>query len=259
MFMASSFRSTCSSQREEPPVELANAGCGRPLLLICDHASNTIPPALEGLGLPPGELARHIAWDIGAAQLTRLLAFRLGACAVLSKVSRLVIDCNRPLGHPSSICSESDGTGVPGNRQLSEAAAAARADAYFRPYHNAVSRELERLERRGKCTVVVAIHSFTPVMRGCRRPWEVGILWNADGRLAEPLMTRLRAAGGLTVGDNEPYSGRFLNYSTDRHGGAHGRPHVSVEVRQDQLADEGGIRRWAALLADCLVPVLAAV
>ncbi len=238
-------------------VELVDAEAEAPLLIICDHASNRIPPHMGRLGLPPAELGRHIAWDIGAASVCRRLVCRLGATAVMSTVSRLVIDCNRPPGHPTSICSVSDGTTVPGNQDLSSAEVASRTRRYFRPYHEAIRTQLNRLEKGGDTAMLVAIHSFTPVLGGQARPWEVGILWNRDPRLALPLIDALRADCGYNVGDNEPYSGRNSNYTVDLHGDAYGRPHVSIEIRQDQISDEAGAQYWGDLLAELLACRLA--
>jgi len=226
------------------------------LLLCCDHASHHVPPALGQLGLPPEELTRHIGWDIGAAAVAQGLSRRLKATAVLSGVSRLVIDCNRPLGHPTSICAESDGTLVPGNQALSAEDRAGRA-AWYHPYHAALAGQLDRLEQAGGVAALIAIHSFTPHMGGNARPWHVGVLWNRDPRLAVPLIEALRRRGDLVVGDNEPYSGRLANHTVDTHGGAQGRPHVSIEIRQDLLAAAAGIGRWVALLAELLPPILA--
>lgn len=241
-----------------PPVEVLAPRAAEPSLIVCDHASNQVPGRLSGLGLPRDALNRHIAWDIGAATVARRLAARLGTTAVLSGVSRLVIDCNRPLGHPTSICATSDGTLVPGNHALESAQIRQRAAAYFYPYHGAISTHLGRIEEAGAgVAALIAVHSFTPAMNGQRRPWHVGILWNKDPRLALPLIEALRAGGDLVVGDNQPYSGRDSNYTVDVHGGAYGRPHVSIEIRQDQLGDDAMADRWGDRLADLLLPLLA--
>lgn len=227
----------------------------RPLLLVCDHASARVPAGLNDLGLPSQELYRHIGWDIGAAAVTRRLAEILSVPAILSTVSRLVIDCNRRLGHPTSIPETSDGTWIPANQALTPAAIEQRAMRYFHPYHRAIEHHLESLERGGTPASIIAIHSFTPVMDGFVRPWEAGVLWNEDGRLALPLMQALRQHG-LCVGDNEPYSGRTANYTVDTHGGDYGRLHVSIEIRQDLIADEVGAIRWAKLLGEVMPLIL---
>lgn len=250
--------SGAGSNGEIPPVEVRNPDAANRCLVVCDHASNRVPPRLGGLGLSPDALVRHIAWDIGAAAVARRLAARLDATAVLSRVSRLVIDCNRPLGHETSICETSDGTGVPGNRRLDESGVRQRATDYFYPYHGAISTQLGRIEADGSGTAaIVAVHSFTPRMNGRARPWHVGVLWNRDPRLAVPLIDALKADPDLVVGDNRPYSGRKANYTVDLHGGSCGRPHVSIEIRQDLLADDGMAADWGDRLADIMIPLLA--
>ncbi len=241
-----------------PPVEVLAPRAAGPSLVVCDHASNRVPGRLADLGLTRQALGRHIAWDIGAAAVARRLACRLGATAILSGVSRLVIDCNRPLGHPTSICATSDGTVVPGNQALEDEHIHRRAADYFYPYHGAISTHLGRIEAvRAEVAAVIAVHSFTPLMAGQARPWHVGVLWNRDPRLAVPLIEALRASGDWVVGDNQPYSGRDCNYTVDLHGGAAGRPHVSIEIRQDQLAADAMADRWGDRLADLLIPLLA--
>jgi len=239
-------------------VELVGNEATAPLLIVCDHASNHVPAGLAALGLPAAELARHIAWDIGAATVARHLAGLLGAAAVLSRVSRLVIDCNRSLDSETLICPVSDGTVVPGNQHLPDRVTTLRVQCCYQPYHAAIAAQLERLERGGAVASVIAIHSFTPAMcDGVPRPWQVGVLWNRDPRLAVPAIDGLRERGGLCVGDNQPYSGRTANYTLDTHGAAPGRPHVSFELRQDEVADTPSARRWAARLAEVLTPILA--
>ena len=240
-----------------PPFEIARGAKDARLLVICDHASAAIPADLGDLGVAPDMRYAHIAWDIGAAAVTRLLARRLACPAVLSGASRLVVDCNRPLGHPQSMPACSAGVPIPGNRHLDEAEIAARAEAWFTPYHRAVEAEVARLRRNGGVPAVISIHSFTPVMEGFERPWHVGVLWNRDPRLAEPALRGLSRRGDLVVGDNQPYSGRTMNYSLDIHAGAAGLPHVSFELRQDLLTGAADAERWADLLADVLAPSLA--
>ncbi|MDR3437494.1 N-formylglutamate amidohydrolase [Telmatospirillum sp.] len=244
--------------QENGPVEVFGADRGVPILVVCDHASNNVPEDLNDLGLSTEALGRHIGWDIGAAVVARRLADRLGVTALLSRVSRLVIDCNRPLGHPTSIPRISDGTDIPGNATLTDREEKLRADAYFHPYHRAISHQLDRLDAQSaEATALVAIHSFTPAMNGSARPWHVGVLWNRDPRLAVPLIGALGAAGDLVVGDNQPYSGRDSNYTVDVHGEAFGRAHVSIEIRQDLIADDAGARQWGDRLAEILTPLLA--
>ena len=235
---------TLLGKDDPPPVEVVNPDGAAPFVFLCDHASNRVPRALDNLGLPPAELDRHIAWDIGAAAITRRLAAHFDAPAVLAGYSRLVIDCNRRLEDEQSILGSSDGTAVPGNRDLAERDAAARVEACFRPYHRACAAALDRVEARGGVPPVVMMHSFTPAMNGTRRPWHAGVLWDGeDGRMALPLLRALRARNGLHVGDNEPYSGTSHHgYTMPAHAARHGRANVQIEVRQDLVADEPGHR-----------------
>jgi len=217
-----------------------------PFLITCDHAGRLLPRSLGSLGLPESELSRHIAWDIGAAGVARRLAAELGAFAILQTYSRLVIDCNRPLGVPSSIATLSEDTEIPGNRDIGPEEAERRARAIFTPYHDRIRKELERRERAGKPTVLVAMHSFTPSYQGVARPWHVGILYNRDARLAHALLGLLRRDPGLEVGDNEPYAvSDTSDYGVIEHGERRGIPHVEIEIRQDLLSDEAGQMGWA--------------
>ncbi len=238
---------------DEPPVyEFLNPEGAAPVLLICDHASPTIPAALGNLGLAADVLSGHIAWDIGAGAVTRRLAARLDAPALLAGYSRLVVDCNRQPGDPESVPEVSDGVAIPGNRGLRERERAGRVETFFRPYHDAVSNALARLWRRGTAPALISVHSFTPSIDGADRTWDVGVLWNRDARLAAPLIERLGAWGDLCVGDNKPYSGLEVAYSIDLHGGAAGLPNCVVEIRQDHVRTAEGAERWAGILGDVL-------
>jgi len=242
---------------DEPrPFELFNGAGAAPVLLLCDHATRFIPRALESLGLDEAALTRHIAWDIGIAEVTRQLARRLDAPAVLSHFSRLIVDPNRPLDNPTLMPEISDGTVVPGNRALDEAARTARVETFFRPYHGAIAAQIDAMVEKGRTPVLVSMHSFTPIMHGLPRPWQIGILWNRDPRLPRPLMDRLRA-DGLTVGDNEPYSGADGHgYTQHTHGDRRGLANVLIEVRQDLIDTQHGAAEWAERLATALESVL---
>lgn len=243
---------------DPPPFEIVNPDGATRLVLIADHAGHAIPRRLGSLGLGAAELARHIAWDIGIADVTRRLARRMDAPAVLGGYSRLVIDCNRRIDDPTSIAQESDGVPVPGNRGLSAPERAERAAALFEPYHQAVDRVIEGRRRAGLLPAIISMHSFTPVMNGFERPWHIGILWNRDPRLPVPLLKRLAAEQGLCVGDNEPYTGRDRHgYSIYRHGEDLGLPHVLIEVRQDLIDTHHGAEAWAVRLAAVFTDVLA--
>ena len=241
---------------EPAPFEVFNEGGRAPIVLLCDHASRFVPRALDNLGLSEAELSRHIAWDIGIADVTRDLATRLNAPAVLSHFSRLVVDPNRALDDPTLVPQLSDGVIVPANRNLPAADRQARIEAFHRPYHDAVARVLDTLAARGPAPALISMHSFTPVMKGVERPWQIGILWNRDARLPAPLMERLRAEG-LTVGDNEPYSGRDNHgHTLHVHAEPRGLANVLIEVRQDLIDTHHGAAEWAARLHRALADVL---
>ena len=220
-------------------------------VLVCDHASNAVPAHMERLGLDQSELDRHIGWDIGAAMVTRSLSALLDSPAYLSGYSRLVVDCNRPVGSPTAMPPVSDGTVVPANQSISPEEAAARTDAFFRPYHDAIAACLDRAIGFGAVPILVAIHSFTPIFDGFQRPWEVGLLYEHDDRLVQPLKDALGALRpGLTIGDNEPYAiVGPSDYSIPVHGQGRGLPHIEIELRQDLIATQEGAQAWAETLA----------
>lgn len=238
------------------PFEAFNTQGAAPLLLVCDHATRLLARGLGTLGLSEAELARHIAWDIGIAEVTRGLARRLDAPAVLSRFSRLAIDPNRALDDPTLIPEISDGVVIPGNQDLAPGDIRARIDSFHRPYHQAIEGALDELVARGPAPAVVSMHSFTPVIKGVERPWHVGILWDADPRLSRPLMARLRAQG-LTVGDNEPYTARDGHgYTLFEHAAERGLAHVLIELRQDLIDTHHGAAAWTDRLADSLRVVM---
>lgn len=242
---------------DEPPAfEVLNAEGKAPLLLVCDHASRAIPAALGNLGLDAAALARHIAWDIGAAELTRRLAARLDAPAVLAGYSRLVIDVNRQPGDPQSIVAVSDGTVIPGNADLDVAEQEARAEAFLWPYHHAVDQAFARLRRTGPEPLFFSVHTFTPSLGGQDRIWDLGVLWNRDPRFAVPLIALLEEENGLRVGDNEPYSGREIAYTLNLHAAAAGLAHCAIEVRQDHCETGAGLARMADILGCALERIL---
>lgn len=220
-----------------------------PLLLVADHAAHAVPPGLD-LGLASDVFGTHVAVDLGVAELTAALAAALAAPAILGVVSRLVVDLNRP--PEAAIPVESDGIVIPGNR-IDAAARAARLAHWHTPYHDAVAAHLDARPPR----LIVSVHSFTPALasRAEDRPWPVGILYNRDERAARIALPLLRAAG-LNAGDNQPYSGRDLNYTMDRHAEARGLAYLGIEVRQDQLGDANGVARWAALLGPVIMACL---
>jgi predicted N-formylglutamate amidohydrolase len=240
------------------PFTLINPDGRAEILLICDHAAAAVPARLHGLGLDESQLRRHIGWDIGAAAVTRALAERLSAPALLSGYSRLVIDCNRDPGDPTSIPPVSDHVMVPGNRGLSEADRRARAEACLWPYQRAITARLDRVAALGVTPVILSIHSFTPRMNGFDRPWQIGILWDRDPRLALPLIAGLAGLQGLVIGDNEPYSARDPEgFTLQHHAVPRGLPHVLIELRQDEIDTEAGAQLYAERLDRVLKPILA--
>jgi len=243
------------SPDEIGPLEVQGRDGPSPFFIVCDHAGRLIPRGLGNLGLADDQLDRHIAWDIGAAGVARRLGAALGAHTVLQRYSRLVIDCNRPLDAPDSIAAISERTVIPGNQGVGAAAAEQRAAAIFHPYHDEIRRALDARHASGQPTVLVAVHSFTPVFMDVPRPWHAGVLYAQDGRLATPLLAALRAEGDLVVGDNQPYAASAqTDYSIIVHGERRGLPHVELEIRQDLIADQQGQEAWARRLAG-LLPV----
>lgn len=222
-------------------------------VLICDHASNSVPAELSDLGLPESELERHIGWDIGAAGVTEVLSEFFDAPAVLCQTSRLVIDCNRQLDARDLIPTISDGTMIPGNQDLTESARQARIDRWFRPYHDAVEEVLLEREARNLPTILVSIHSMTPSLGANARPWQIALSSYKDRTLVEPLLAALRQPGDVVVGDNEPYDlDPAVDYSTPYHALRRGLPHLQVEFRQDEIADPAGQSAWALRFATAL-------
>lgn len=242
-----------------PSVSVLNADGRSAFLLVADHAGNRIPRALGDLGLDAAERERHIAWDFGIAGVCRSLSARLDATLVHQNYSRLVIDCNRPPGTPQSIPEASDGTLVPGNRGLDAAERRRREAEIFHPYHARIAAELERRKATGRPAVLIAMHSFTPVFDGLRRPWHVGVLHGRDSRLAHALLGVLRHEDGLTVGDNEPYDvSDATDWTIPVHGEQGGILHAGIEIRQDLIAGADDQAAWGARLAGLLPRALAA-
>ena len=241
----------------DQPFHFHQPGRASRWLLTCDHATNRVPACIGGgsLGIAPADMARHIAYDVGAAGLTRHLADRLDAPAILTDFSRLVNDPNRGEDDPTLVMKLYDGTIIPANRAVDAAETERRLDAFHRPYHAA----LEDLAARRADTVICAIHSFTPRLVGrSERPWHIGILYShVDPRLALALLGRLRREPGIVVGENEPYGGHLDGDSIDRHALRPGRPNVLIELRHDLIAHEDGQIAWADRLAPILTESLA--
>lgn len=238
------------------PVEIIEGDVESGALILCDHASNAVPPDLGDLGLPEIELQRHIAYDIGAAAVTRSLAGLLGAPAILTRFSRLIIDPNRGRDDPTLVMRLSDGAVVPGNAKVDDAEIARRIARFYDPYEDAIAAFITRALKAGHPPVIVAVHSFTPIWRGWPRPWHAGILWDADDRFARPLLQGLEAEEGLVVGDNEPYDGALAGDTVDRHATVRGLANALIEIRQDLIVHDDGAKEWAERFARLLKPLL---
>lgn len=246
------------SDQDPAPFEILNQEGTTPLLLVCDHASNRVPTKLDNLGISETELSYHIGWDIGVAGVTRHISQKLNAPGVLCNYSRLVIDCNRQPGDPTSIPEISDGIKIPANHNLTESDQVQRTEAIFWPYHHAVTEVGAHLWRKGTPPALFSIHSFTPELmsRHEDRPWHVAILWKRDPRLAAPLIEILSRKTGLTVGDNVPYSGWEDAYCIDMHGAAPGLPYCAIEIRQDLINTPEKEAEWGDILSDALAEIL---
>jgi predicted N-formylglutamate amidohydrolase len=227
------------------------------ILLVCDHADNAFPPGYDTLGLPPCQLERHIAYDPGAAGITRHMARLLGAPAILTRYSRLLIDPNRGEDDPTLIMRISDGAIVPGNAKLTRAEREKRIGQFYRPYHAAIDEVIDAMIHTGRPPVIFSIHSFTENWRGWMRPWHAGVLWDRDPRLPVTLIDALREDSELVVGDNEPYAGALRGDCIYKHATMRGLANALIEVRQDLIRDEDGQRGWAERLGGILGGLLA--
>ncbi|MCI5045958.1 MAG: N-formylglutamate amidohydrolase [Aquisalinus sp.] len=221
-----------------------------PFFIICDHAKNWIPDEYDSLGIPDDVLRTHIAWDPGAGDLTRALAQRLSARAVLCGFSRLLIDPNRSTDRHDLIAESSDEIPIPGNRKLSFEQRSHRIEKFFDPYHQAIDCELNAYQARQVKPFVLSIHSFTPRLLGQKqiRPWHIGALWRHDEETARKFMGAVKEFTPFHVGDNQPYNAKEFNYSVDRHVAPRGLKHITIEVRQDLLESSDQVTRMADLL-----------
>jgi predicted N-formylglutamate amidohydrolase len=237
-------------EQDVPPVFENNPAGRSPFLLTSDHYGRIIPHMLGDLGLPASELTRHIAWDIGIAGVAEALSKQLGAHLIAQRYSRLVIDCNRPPGVPSSIPLISEATAISGNEGLTRDAAELRRQLIFDPYHRRIAEVIDRRRRDNLPTVLVALHSFTPVYAGIARPWHIGALYDRDTRLPPLLLKLLRGEGDVVVGDNEPYAvSAATDYTIPVHGEARGLMNTGIEIRQDLIEEPAGQQQWAERLA----------
>ncbi|MCH7830090.1 MAG: N-formylglutamate amidohydrolase [Proteobacteria bacterium] len=246
--MANSDTCRLLSADEPGPFKVLNSLSKSPILLVCDHASCRFPKSLGNMGLDPFTRRCHLAVDIGAGALTENLARSLGVTAVLARYSRLVIDCNRALLDPGAFLEFGDGVIVSGNRNLQPADKERRAAALYWPYHDAVDEQIKRLQAAGTAPAFIAVHSFTPVLNGEARPWQMGLLWDKDRRLRDIFIEDF-AAAGYVVGDNEPYSGKApQDFTVDFHAEKIDLPHIGIEIRQDLIDDDAGVAEIARVM-----------
>ncbi|MEM7043154.1 MAG: N-formylglutamate amidohydrolase [Pseudomonadota bacterium] len=235
------------------PVEVFNLDGESPVFIVCEHAGRTIPRKLGDMGLSDEDRQRHIAWDIGAGALSRMIAERLDAGLITQTYSRLVCDCNRETHVPSFIPLISERTPIPANERLSAADREARIDAIYRPLHDRIRAELDERAAAGRPTVFLSMHSFTPVFMDEARPMHIGLLYDRDPRVAHLVGSMLRGEDDLMVADNEPYALDWSrDYTVPEHGERRGIPSLEIEVRQDLIAETGGQEAWAARLAPAL-------
>jgi predicted N-formylglutamate amidohydrolase len=234
-------------------VAVVNPDGRGPFVLVCDHASNWVPPSLNGLGVPPGELDRHIAWDPGALELAQLLSALLDAPLVHATVSRLVLDVNRDPTHHGSVVTISEDTLIPGNHELSDEERSRRVRSIYEAYHQALASVVEGCATRHPNAQIVSIHSFTPVYRQQSRPWHIGVLSGDDKRLSQPLLELLRADGEFNVGDNQPYAPTDGVYHTlERHCSGRKLRSVLLELRSDMIGEHELREQWARRLQRAL-------
>jgi predicted N-formylglutamate amidohydrolase len=234
-------------------VTVINRQGGSRCLLVCDHASNRMPPEYGTLGLPSEELGNHTAWDPGAMAVAGRMAEILDAPLVASGVSRLVIDCNRALDAPNLIPETAEGRPVPDNAKLADAERERRIATFHAPFHDAIDAVIAERASRAPVAAIVSVHSFTPVYFGVARPWTLGILHDDDARIADAMLARLEGESGLVLGRNQPYSpADGVYYTLARHGTSRGRAAAMIEIRNDQIRDPAGIERWAGMLAGAL-------
>jgi predicted N-formylglutamate amidohydrolase len=232
---------------DEPhPVHVERADSPAPFVFACDHAGRRVPRALGDLGLAAEHFARHIAYDLGIEPVARRLAAAFDAPLVAQTYSRLVIDCNRPTHVPASIPTISEATRIPGNERISEAEREARIGALFRPYHDTLERILDARARAGVPTILIALHSFTPVYNGASRPWRLGLLYDRDARLARAMLRILNDDAAPYIGDKLPYAvSEETDYTLPVHGDRRGLLHTGLEIRQDLIGERSGQSAWA--------------
>lgn len=239
--------------------EVFNPDTNAPVLILCDHATNTVPSCINGgtLGIAAADMQRHIAFDIGAKAVSEHLAKQLNATMLSTKFSRLVIDPNRGEDDPTILMKIYDGTIIPGNRHADIEERERRLSTFHRPYHQQITTQIDKILARGQTPAIISVHSYTPKLRNRpERPWHIGILWDQDGRIPVPLMEKLRAIPEVCVGDNEPYTGELRGDTMYHHATRRNLPHVLIELRHDLIDTEQGQAHWAGILAAPLQEII---
>lgn len=244
-------------RQEPPPYRIINEQGSASLLIACDHAENVIPNSLNGLGLSAAHLRRHIAYDIGAKQVSLLLSELFDAPLLLSGYSRLVVDLNRHLDDPTLIVVESDGVPIPGNMNLTDEMINRRKETFFHSYHQQYQKMAGSLVSRCRRPVILSVHSFTPAMNGVNRPWEIGVLWDRNEGFAKRLIESLSTVTGFRIGENEPYPATDPEgYAQTVYGHEPGVEFALLEIRQDLVANQQGQRKISRLIHEALIPML---
>lgn len=243
---------------DEPPAfELIRGAADSPIVILCDHARNKTPRCLGLMGVTEEVFEKHIAYDIGAESVARELQRLFHGFLVIAGYSRLIIDLNRHPGDGSAIPEISDNIEIPANKQLSPDQVIQRENALFWPYHNTVTEQINKIQDKGRTPIILSIHSFTPEYRGYKRPWHIGVLWDQEKRISEPLIESLQSEPDICIGDNEPYHARNpLGFTMDVHCERNGHPHVLLEIRQDLINDNEKAENWAQLIHRHLAAVL---
>ncbi len=239
--------------------EVFNANQDSPVLILCDHATNTVPDCVNSgtLGIAEADMQRHIAFDIGAKPVSQHLARHLNATMLSSKFSRLVIDPNRGEDDPTILMKIYDGTIIPGNRHADMPERERRLEKFYRPYHRQITSQIDKILARGQTAAIISVHSYTPKLQNRpERPWHIGILWDTDGRIPLPLMEKLQALPDVCIGNNEPYSGELRGDTMYFHASRRNLPHVLIELRHDLIDTDQGQKHWADLLAKPLQEII---
>jgi len=241
------------------PFHVINEDGKAPLLIACDHAENYIPECLSDLGMDKEHLEKHIAYDIGAKQVSIILSGMFDAPLICSAYSRLVIDLNRHLDDHSLVTPHSDNIDVPGNQDLSAEDVRQRIDCFFHPYHDQYARMAKRAVADHEQPLILSVHSFTPSINGIPRPWEYGVLWDDPHRkLSQMVIDNFRKINGLTIGDNQPYHARDpMGYAQVEHAEKNGMEMALIEIRQDLIVDEPGQKKAAEILHQVISPLIA--